>query len=138
MAKELIEADIQEGKIIDFIDGKLRPDSDVEQTRQNFERTLVEEYRFHKSEIGVDVRIKVQDGSRVVPRKLPLAVFREGSKVHDQDDIQILIQIAKPAVQPTDTKNGANDIEKALIACTNAEFACWTNGVETIYFQKKK
>jgi type I restriction enzyme M protein len=138
MAKELIEANIQEGKIIDFIDGKLRPDSDVEQTRQNFERTLVEEYRFHKSEIGVDVRIKVQDGSRVVPRKLPLAVFREGSKDHEQDDIQILIQIAKPAVQPTDTKNGANDIEKALIACTNAEFACWTNGIETIYFQKKK
>ena len=57
MAKELIETDIPEGKIIDFIDGKARPDSDVEQIRQNFERTLVEEYRFDKSEIGVDVRI---------------------------------------------------------------------------------
>ena len=136
MAKELIETDIPEGKIIDFIDGKARPDGEVEQIRQNFERTLVEEYRFDKSEIGVDVRIKVQDGSRVVPRKVPLAVFRERSK--DQDDIQVLIQIAKPTVQPTDDKNGANDIEKALIACTNAEFACWTNGVETIYFQKKK
>jgi type I restriction enzyme M protein len=132
------QADIPEGKIIDFIDGKARPDGEFEQIRQNFERTLVEEYWFDKPDIGVDVRIKVPDGSQTVTRKFPLAVFAGGAEAKDQDAIHILIQIAKPVVQPTDTVNGANELERALIACPNAGFACWTNGLETIYFQKKK
>lgn len=127
-----------EGKIIDFIDGKLRPDNELEQIRQNFERTLIEEYRFDKSDVAVDFRIKVPDGSRTVARKLPLVVFRAGAKAQEQDSLSILIQIAKPGVQPTDDKGGAAELEKALVACTSAEFACWTNGVENIYFQKKK
>ncbi len=71
-----------EGKIIDFIDGKPRPDNELEQVRQNFERTLIEEYRFDKSDVAVDFRVKLPDGSRTVTRKLPLAVFRAGAKAH--------------------------------------------------------
>ena len=44
-----------DGKIVDFIDGKLRADSETEQVRQDFERTLIEEYR-HRG-LGVDVRL---------------------------------------------------------------------------------
>jgi type I restriction enzyme M protein len=138
MPEEHNQLAILEGKIIDFVDGKVRPDNEFEQVRQNFERTLVEEYRFDKADIGVDMRVKVQDGSRSVARKISLAVFREDRNKHQQDDIQILIEIAKPTVQPTDSKVGASETEKLLIACPNAEFACWTNGVENIYFQKKK
>src|SRR5256885_1237434 len=126
-----------DGRIVDFIDGLPRPDSEIEQVRQNFERTLVEEYRFDKKDVGVDVRIRVPDGSKTVRRKLALAVFREGPG-RSQEDISILIQVARPAVQPTDTKSGASEIEKALIACSKAAFACWTNGIETVYFQKRK
>jgi type I restriction enzyme M protein len=136
--EELSGPEIVEGKIIDFIDGKARPDNEVEQIRQNFERTLIEEYQFAKGDIGVDIRIKVPDGSKTITRKLSLAVFRDGVEEQTQDNISILIQIAKPAVQPTDTKNGATELERALIACRHAAFACWTNGIETIYFQKKK
>ena len=138
MPEELNQKAIPEGKIVDFVDGKARPDNELEQVRQDFERTLVEEYRFDKADIGVDVRVKVQDGSRTVPRKVSLAVFRPGINKQPQERIQILIQIAKPAVQPTDSRLGASETEKLLIVCPNAEFACWTNGVETIYFQKKK
>jgi type I restriction enzyme M protein len=133
-----IPPEAPEGKIIDFIDGKPRPDNELEQVRQNFERTLIEEYRFAKSDVAVDFRIKVPDGSRTVARKLPLVVFRSGAKAQDQESLYIIIQIAKPGVQPTDDKGGAAELEKALIACAGAEFACWTNGVETIYFQKRK
>jgi type I restriction enzyme M protein len=138
MPEEPKQAAIREGKIIDFIDGKTRPDGELEQVRQNFERTLIEEYGFDKTDVGVDVRIKVQDGSRTVPRRLSLAVFRPGTTKQVQDDVEILIQIAKPAVQPTDSRNGAGEVEKLLIACPTAQFGCWTNGVETIYFQKRK
>lgn len=138
MREETKQLEAQEGKIIDFIDGKARPDNELEHIRQDFERTLIEEYQFDKADVGVDVRLKVPDGSKTVTRKLSLAVYRDGVKGQTQDDISILIQIAKPAVQPTDTKNGANELERALIACRTAQFACWTNGVEAIYFQKKK
>lgn len=138
MPDTAISPEAPEGKIIDFIDGKPRPDNELEQVRQNFERTLIEEYRFDKSDVAVDFRIKVPDGSRTVARKLPLVVFRPGAKTQDQESLHILIQIAKPGVQPTDDKGGAGELEKALIACTSAEFACWTNGIETIYFQKRK
>ncbi len=132
------QPEASEGKIIDFIDGKPRLDNELEQVRQNFERTLIEEYRFDKSDVAADFRIRIPDGSRSVSRTLPLAVFRAGAKAQDQDSLHILIYIAKPGVQPTDDKGGAGELEKALVACTSAEFACWTNGVETIYFQKKK
>ena len=111
------QLEIQEGKIIDFIDGKARPDNELEQIRQNVERTLIEEYQFDKADIGVDIPIKVPDGSKTVRRKLAIAVFRNGGKEREQADILILIQTAKPGVQPTDTKGGADDWEKALIAC---------------------
>src|SRR5271165_876471 len=138
MPEELAQLEIPEGKIIDFIDGKARPDSEFEQIRQNFERTLIEEYRFDKTDVVVDFRIRVQDGPSTVARKIALVVLHAGSKNKTQGEVSILIQIAKPAVQPTDTKNGASEVEKALIACPNAQFACWTNGIEAIYFQKKK
>ena len=65
-------------------------------------------------------------------------MFREGAKDREQSDILILIQTAKPGVQPTDSKGGATDLRESLIACSGAHFACWTNGIEAIYFQKKK
>lgn len=132
------QAKAPEGKIVDFIDGKLRADSDTEQVRQDFERTLIEEYRYERADIGVDIRIKVQDGTRVAQKKASLIVYQPGAQEKDETAIQILIQVAKPGTQPTDSKTGTDELERMLIACPNARFACWTNGIETLYFQKKK
>src|SRR5262249_39742963 len=88
--------------------------------------------------IGVDVRVKVPDGSRLVQRKATIVVYQPETEEKSEMTIQILIQVAKPGTQPTDSKVGTEEIERMLIACPNARFACWTNGTETIYFQKKK
>jgi type I restriction enzyme M protein len=127
-----------EGKIVDFIDGKLCADTETEQVRQDFERTLIEEYRYDRADIGVDVRIKVQNGTRVAQKKASLIVYQPGAQEKDETAAQILIQVAKPGTQPTDSKTGTDELERMLIACPNARFACWTNGIETVYFQKKK
>ena len=127
-----------EGKIVDFIDGILRADSETEQVRQDFERTLIEEYRYDRADIGVDIRIKVQDGYRLAQKKASLIVFQPGAAEKDENTAQIVIQVVKPGTQPADTKVGTDELERMLIACPNARFACWTNGTETIYFQKKK
>ena len=50
--KKIEQPETPEGKIVDFIDGKLRADSETEQVRQDFERTLIEEYRYDRADIG--------------------------------------------------------------------------------------
>lgn len=127
-----------EGKIIDFIDGKIRPDSETERVRQDFERTLIEEYRYDRADIGVDVRIKIHDGSRLAQKKASLIVFQPGMDEKNESAAHIVIQVVKPGTQPTDAKVGTDELERMMIACSNTRFACWTNGIETIFFQKKK
>ncbi len=126
------------GKIVDFIDGKLRADAETEQVRQDFERTLIEEYRYERADIGVDVRLRVQDGSRVAQKKASLIVFQPDAAEKDQNSAHVIIQIVKPGTQPSDSKIGAAELERMMIACPSARFGCWTNGTETVYFQKKK
>ena len=127
-----------DGKIVDFIDGKLRADSETEQVRQDFERTLIEEYRYERADIDVDVRLKVQDGSRVAPKKASLIVFQPDAAEKDQNSALVIIQIVRPGTQPSDSKTGVSELERMMIACATARFGCWTNGTETVYFQKKK
>ena len=127
-----------EGKIVDFIDGKLRADPEPEQVRQDFERTLIEESRYDRADIGVAVRVKVQDGTRVTQKTASLVVYQPDAKEKDEDAIYLLIQVVKPGTQPADSKTGTDELERILIACPNACFACWSNGIETVYFQKKK
>jgi type I restriction enzyme M protein len=127
-----------EGKIIDFIDGKLRADSETERIRQDFERTLIEEYRYDRFDIAVDVRLKVPDGTRTVQKKVSLVVYRPGANCKDEESSYVLIQVVKPGTQASDSKIGASDLERTLYACSGANFGCWTDGTETLFFQKRK
>lgn len=131
-----LNENIPEGKILDFIDGKLRKDNEQEQIRQNFERTLIEEYKYDKSDIGIDTKIKVYEGSKQVSKTIPIVVYKSGKE--NDKEIYILIQIVSPKSQPSDTKGGTHDLEQLLLSCEQAEFACWTNGIENFHFQKKK
>ena len=127
-----------EGRIVDFIDGKLRADSETEHIRQDFERTLLEEYGYERADIGVDIRLRVHDGSRVAQKKASLVVFQPDAAEKDQNSALVIIQIVRPGMQPSDSKTGAAELERMMIACPNALFGCWTNGTETVFFQQKK
>lgn len=138
MAATTDQPKTSDGKINDFIDGKLRSDSITEQVRQDFERTLIEEYRYNRPDIGVDIRINVQDGTRTVQKKASLVIFQPDKAEKDMNSADVIIQVVKPGIQTTDLKIGTDELERILIACPNARFGCWTNGTETVYFQKKK
>jgi len=129
---------ILEGKIVDFIDGTPRVDNEIERIRQDFERTLLEEYCYDRKDIGVDIRIKVHDGSRLVNKKVSLVVYHSSQEDQSQDSIYILIHIAKPKAQPGDGEGGIKDLERSMHECNHAEFGCWTNGIESVCVQKKK
>jgi len=125
--------EIPDGKIADYITAKWVKENEQEQVRQNFERTLVEEYEYKSSDIRVDFPIKIWDGDKQKTKKAPLAVMLEG-----QEEPYILVFIANPNDNPTDTSGGASELEQWLVDIPTADYGCWTNGIETIYFQKKK
>ena len=129
----LDKIEIHDGKIADFITGKWVKETEQEQVRQNFERTLVEEYEYPTSDIQVDFAIKIWDGDKQKTKKSPLVVMKPGT-----EEPFILILIATPKANPTDKTNGATDLEQWLVDIASAEYGCWTNGIENIFFQKKK
>ena len=128
---EIIE--IPDGKIADFITGKWVKETELEQVRQNFERTLVEEYEYPASDIRVDFPIKIWDGDKQKSKKAAVAVM-----VKDTEDPFVLILIAGPKANPTDKTGGANELEQWLVDTPTVEYGVWTNGIELIYFQKRK
>lgn len=138
MAKSNMTKEAPEGKIVDFIDGTFRKESETERVRQDFERTLVEEYCYDPSDVGVDVRIKLPDGTRTVPKKVSLVVYSPETVNRDSSDIHLLVQVVKPGTQPSDHKTGIAELERILYACSEARFGCWTDGTETLFFQKRK
>ena len=127
------QAIIPDGKIADYITGQWVKESEQEKVRQNFERTLVEEYNYSNEDIRVDFKIKVWDGSRQLTKKVPLTVMEE-----ETEKPYVLILVNKPKSDPTDKKNGFNELEQWLVDVKTAEFGCWTNGIENLFFQKKK
>jgi type I restriction enzyme M protein len=125
--------EIPDGKIADYITGKYVKETEQEAVRQNFERTLVEEYQYPAADIQVDFTIKVWDGDKQKNKKVPLMVMH-----HEKEEPYVLVMIATPKSNPTDKNGGATHLEQWLVDVPTAEYGCWTNGIETIYFQKKK
>src|SRR5260370_32146435 len=91
---------VPDGKIVDFIDQKIRNDTPEEYVRQNIERRLVLELGYAPEQIAVEFPIKI--GSNRV--RVDLALFPEG-KEHTQNNIYILIECKKDTVQLTSQKD---------------------------------
>lgn len=127
------QTEIPDGKIVDYITGSWVKETEQEQVRQNFERTLVEEYNYTIADIQVDLKIKIWEGDKQKVKKAPLAVMLDGT-----ENPYVLILIASPKANPTDKNAGATELEQWLVDTPTAEFGCWTNGIETLFFQKQK
>src|SRR4051794_33083181 len=78
---------IPDGKVVDFITGRLMNDTPEEYVRQNVEMSLVLEYNYPRDQVEVEFRIKVGSGSKSVD----LALFGPGAP-HTQDNIQTIIE----------------------------------------------
>lgn len=113
---------IPDGKICDFIDGKIRNDTPEEYVRQNIERRLVNELGYSPEQIAVE--FSISEGS--ARKRVDLVIFPEG-KPHTQETAWILIECKKDTVQPTG-KDGIGQLHSYLSACLNAEWGMWTNG----------
>ena len=123
---------VPDGKVIDFIDGKLRNKTPEEYVRQNVEESLVLEYKFPREYMRVEYAIK--SGSRR-PR-LDVASFHQPDQI-DQAGIRIILETKKPKTKPDDKDNGVGTLHSYMANCANCEFGVWTNGTERFAYAKK-
>ena len=80
---------VQQGKILDYIDGiTQRNETPEEYVRQEIAKSLVREYGYEKGEVSVEFLLRL--GSRK-PRA-DLVIFDEGEK-HNQDRARVIIEI---------------------------------------------
>jgi type I restriction enzyme M protein len=123
---------IQQGKILDFIDGTTqRPETPEEYVRQEIAKSLVREYRYEKSLVEVEFTLRL--GSRK-PRA-DLMIFPSGSD-HIQENALIVVECKASSVKSADRKEGVGQLQSYMAACPNVSYGMWTNGIERYCYKR--
>jgi len=123
---------VQQGKLLDFIDGTTQRDETPEEyVRQEIVKSLVREYSYAKRAIAVEFTVRV--GSRK-PRA-DLVVFIPDVE-HTQERAYIIIECKSQNVKPSDRKDGVGQLQSYMSASPNAIYGMWTNGVERFCYRK--
>ena len=123
---------IQQGKVLDFIDGQTQRDETPEEyVRQEIAKSLVREYGYPKKDIAVEFTLRL--GSRK-PRA-DLVIFAAGVE-HTQETGYIIVECKSQNVKSSDRKEGVGQLHSYLSACPNTVYGMWTNGLERFCYRK--
>lgn len=123
---------IPEGKVLDFLTGRLVPDTAEEYVRQNIEKAVVRQYKYPAADCEPEFRIKM--GSK--KPGVDIAIFL-GSRTHEQANAFVLVETKKPGTNPEDKKEGIGQLQSYMAACPNAQYGLWTNGDDRFCFAKR-
>jgi type I restriction enzyme M protein len=123
---------IQQGKVLDFIDGKTqRNETPEEYVRQEIAKSLVREYLYAKAQVEVEFTVRV--GSKK-PRA-DLVIFPPATE-HVQEKALIIVECKSSAVKSSDKKDGVGQLQSYMAACPNVTYGMWTNGVERFCYRR--
>ena len=114
---------IPEGKVVDFITGRLLNDTPEEYVRQNVAMSLVLEYGYDRSQIEVEFRIRVG----ALGKRVDLAIFPEAAP-HVQENIAVIVETKKQGTKRDAKKDGVDQMKSYMASCLNAAYGMWTNG----------
>jgi len=125
---------IPEGKICDYVDGKFRNDTPEEYVRQTIEKRLVNEHKYLLKQIRIEYTLQM--GSRK-PRA-DIVIFDKDCTEQTQENIKIIIECKKEAVEARNAKEGVEQLKAYMSACLNCEWGMWTNGRQKEVYRKVK
>ena len=111
----------------DYATGKTLRAGPEEQVRQDYERLLIDDYGYLKSEI--DIEVAIPRGSRRSDRA-DIVVYRGDSGRSPTTDVVGIVETKKPGAQ-----DGREQL-KSYLTATSAEWGVWTNGETIEYFCK--
>ena len=115
---------VPEGKIRDYIDGKIRKDTPEEYVRQTIEKRLVNEHKYKPEQIKIEFGIKLWSKR---PRA-DIVIFPKDSPELTQDYVEIVIECKNENVVPKNKKNGIDQLKAYMSVCPNCKWGMWTNG----------
>lgn len=124
---------VPEGKVSDFLTGKLVNDTPEEYVRQNIEKALVRQYKYAPADCAPEFSIKVGSSRK----RTDIVVFNEGSE-HTQANAWILVETKKADVKPTHRTEGVGQLQSYMAACLNVQYGMWTNGTDRFCFAKRE
>jgi type I restriction enzyme M protein len=118
------------GKVRCYITGQLRPDKPEEHVRQRWARSLVDEYKYDRSSIAIEFRIKMGTASK----RADLVLFKPGGP-HRQDSIFIIVEAKRSDVLPKDKTEGVEQLRSYMAASSSCRFGLWV-GAEKLALEK--
>lgn len=121
---------IPAGKIRCFVTGKLRKDTPEENVRQRWARSLVDEYGYAVSDIGIEFSVKM-GASR---KRADIVIFKQGCP-KKQDAIVVIVEAKREDVLPRDRSDGVEQLKSYMSACSSCKFGLWV-GSEKIAYEK--
>ena len=131
VGQAVLESIVPQGKIADFVDGKIRRETPEEYVRQEIEKSLIREYRYSRDDVAVEFRVKLGHA----PKRADLVVFPQGTP-HKQENAWTIIECKAQNIPPEHKKEGTEQLKSYMAACLNAEFGMWTNGQERFCYRK--
>lgn len=123
---------IPDGKICDYIDQKFRNDTPEEYVRQTIEKRLINEHKYLISQVKIEYTLQL--GSKK-PRA-DIVIFDKNCTEYKQEDVHIIIECKKEAVEARNAKDGVEQLKSYMSACPNCEWGMWTNGKQKEVFRK--
>ncbi len=126
---------IPEGKIRDYIDATIRPDTPEEYVRQTVEKRLVNEHKYLKDQIKIEFTVQMGSGKK----RADIVIFPEDLsdiEMKDQHNVWLIVECKKESIKPTDRNEGVEQLKSYMSACSNCEWGMWTNGMHKTVFRK--
>ena len=128
---QMSEFAVPDGKIRDYIDGKLRNDTPEEYVRQTIERRLVEEHRYPPIQIAIEYVLHVG----VKKPRADIVIWNKGAP-KTQENIKIIVECKQEKINASSAKDGVGQLKSYMAACLNCEWGMWTNSRQRIVFKK--
>ncbi len=123
---------IQQGKLLDFIDGTTqRQETPEEYVRQVILKSLVREYNYPKIDVAVEFALPI--GSKKT--RADVVIFAHDT-AHTVENAYLIVECKSDKIKATDRKEGLEQLKSYLAACPNAQYGMWTNGTERTCYRR--
>ena len=118
------------GQIRCYVTGVLRKDTPEENVRQRWARSLVEEYGYPKSDLGIEVTIPMGRA-----RKRADIVIYHHDQEHTQGEILIIVEAKRANIKKSDVRLGEEQLISYMAASPVCRFGLWV-GEERLGFER--
>ena len=121
---------IPPGKIRCCVTGNLRKDTPEENVRQRWARSLMEEYGYPKTDLGIEIGITMGRQTK----RADLVIYRHDAE-RIQENIAVIVEAKREDVLPSDKDKGIGQLKSYMAASVSCRYGLWV-GKERIGFEK--